>query len=41
MKIRKPKTTNSSDYNKKLEQRGSINLWIDEDLLTTVGFFNH
>ena len=33
MKIRKPKTTNWSDYNKKLEQRGSINLWIHEDLI--------
>ena len=33
MKLKKTKTTNWSDYNKKLEQRGSINLWIHEDLI--------
>ena len=33
MKLKKTKTTNWSDYNKKLEQRGSIKLWVDEDLI--------
>lgn len=34
MKQRTPKTTNWGDYNQKLERRGSLNLWIDEDLIS-------
>lgn len=34
MKQRTPKTTNWADYNQKLERRGSLNLWIDEDLIS-------
>jgi hypothetical protein len=34
VKQRKPKTTNWGDYKEKLERRGSLNLWIDEDLIS-------
>jgi len=34
MKRHTRKTTNWADYNQKLEQRGSLNLWIDEDLIS-------